>query len=227
VLAGVPAAAASAPAGAGGALVAPHSLSLEQVQSILDALDQVANHRTESFTVLESALFELKLRGMLIPTQRPVPEGNIGSPFGWRVDPLTGVAALHTGLDFPRPTGTAILAAAGGIVVVQMAHPEYGHMVEIDHGNGLITRYAHASRVWVKNGDLVKRGQKIAEIGTTGRSTGPHLHFEVLVNGTPQDPQKFLDAGEHMAVAKVEKLERLAQSRPAVLARPNGVPGQR
>jgi len=227
VLAGVPAAAASAPTGVGGALVAPQSLTLEQVQSILDGLERVADNRTASFMVLESALFDLKLRGMLIPTQRPVPEGNIGSPFGWRVDPMTGAAALHTGLDFPGPTGTAILAAAGGIVVVQMAHPEYGNMVEIDHGNGLITRYAHASRVWVKNGDLVKRGQKIADIGTSGRSTGAHLHFEVLVNGTPQDPQKFLNAGEHIGVAKAEKLERLAQARPAIPARSKGVAGQR
>lgn len=227
VLAGVPAVAASAPAGAGGALVSPQSLSMEQVQSVMAGLEQVSNQRTESFMLLESALFDLKLRGMVIPTQSPVPDGNVGSPFGWRVDPLTGAAALHTGLDFPAPTGTAIQAAAGGIVVVQMAHPEYGNMVEIDHGNGLITRYAHASRVWVKSGDLVKRGQKIAEIGTSGRSTGPHLHFEVLVNGTPQDPQKFLNAGEHVALAKMEKLERLTHARPTVLARPKAAAGQR
>jgi murein DD-endopeptidase MepM/ murein hydrolase activator NlpD len=72
-------------------------------------------------------------------------------------------------------------------------------MVEVDHGNDLITRYAHSSRVWVKKGDLVKRGQKIAEVGNTGRSTGPHLHFEVLVQGVPQDPQKFLNAGRLLA----------------------------
>ncbi len=85
------------------------------------------------------------------------------------------------------------------MVVTQEVHPAYGNMVELDHGNGLITRYAHASRVHVRRGDLVKRGQRIAEVGTTGRSTGPHLHFEVLVQGVPQDPQKFLDAGSQLA----------------------------
>ena len=124
--------------------------------------------------------------------------GNLGSPFGWRIDPFNGRSALHTGLDFPSEPGTAILAAAGGVVVAQEYHPAYGNMVEIDHGNELITRYAHASRVLVKKGDLVKRGQKIAEVGSTGRSTGPHLHFEVLVQGIFQDPQKFLTAGKHL-----------------------------
>ena len=97
------------------------------------------------------------------------------------------------------------MAAAGGVVVVQEVHPAYGNMVEIDHGNDLITRYAHASHVFVKKGDLVKRGQKIAQVGTTGRSTGPHLHFEVLVQGVPQDPQKFLTAGSHLPVQLVGK----------------------
>jgi len=86
--------------------------------------------------------------------------------------------------------------------VVQEYHAAYGNMVEVDHGNDLITRYAHASKVLVKKGDIVKRGQKIAEVGSTGRSTGPHLHFEVWVSGVPQDPQRFLAAGENLAVAK-------------------------
>jgi len=91
--------------------------------------------------------------------------------------------------------GTPILAAAGGVVVTQTYHSEYGQMIEIDHGNDLITRYAHASKVFVHKGDLIKRGQRIAEVGTTGRSTGPHLHFELLVQGVPQDPNRFLRAG--------------------------------
>ena len=85
---------------------------------------------------------------------------------------------MHTGLDFQADQGTSILAAAGGVVVVQEFHSAYGNMIEIDHGNDLVTRYAHASRTFVRQGDLIKRGQKIAEVGTTGRSTGPHLHFE-------------------------------------------------
>ena len=114
-----------------------------------------------------------------------------------------GQSALHTGLDFPADVGTPIMAAAGGVVVVQEYHSAYGNMVEIDHGNDLITRYAHASQTFVKKGDIVKRGQKIASVGSTGRSTGPHLHFEVWVAGVPQDPQRFLDAGENLAAAQL------------------------
>jgi len=112
---------------------------------------------------------------------------------------MTGQRALHTGLDFAADTGAPILAAAGGVVVVQEFHPAYGQMVEIDHGKELITRYAHASRVAVKVGDIVKRGQHIADVGSTGRSTGPHLHFEVWLSGIAQDPQLFLDAGRASA----------------------------
>jgi murein DD-endopeptidase MepM/ murein hydrolase activator NlpD len=143
---------------------------------------------------------------MMVPTQAPVQGGHLGSSFGWRIDPFTGRSALHTGLDFQSEPGEPILAAAGGIVVAQEFHPAYGNMVEIDHGNNLVTRYGHASRVWVKKGDLVRRGQKIAEVGTTGRSTGPHLHFEVLVQGVPQDPQKFLAAGRDLPLMRMAKV---------------------
>jgi murein DD-endopeptidase MepM/ murein hydrolase activator NlpD len=154
-------------------------------------------------TVIESRLFEQKIKKMMVPTQSPVQGASLGSVFGWRIDPITGGSALHTGLDFPAEPGTPIFSAAGGVVVAQEYHPQYGSMVEIDHGNDLITRYAHASRVYVKKGDLIKRGQRIADVGTTGRSTGPHLHFEVLVQGVPQDPQKFLNAGRSVSVAQV------------------------
>jgi murein DD-endopeptidase MepM/ murein hydrolase activator NlpD len=171
---------------------------MEELQATLADLDQLTNQRTDLLTVVESRLFEQKLRKMMVPTQRPVAGGDLGSYFGWRIDPMTGRSALHTGLDFQADPGTPILAAAGGVVVSQEFHPAYGNMVEIDHGNDLVTRYAHASRVYVKKGDLIRRGQKIAEVGTTGRSTGPHLHFEVLVQGVPQDPQKFLTAGQNL-----------------------------
>ena len=153
--------------------------------------------------VLESRLFDRKIKKMMVPTQAPVANANLGSLFGWRIDPITGRSALHTGLDFPALIGTPIHAAAGGVVVVQEFHPEYGNMVEVDHGNDLITRYAHSSRVYVKKGDLVKRGQHIADVGSTGRSTGSHLHFEVLVQGVPQDPQKFLNAGHNVPATQV------------------------
>ena len=134
----------------------------------------------------------------MVPTQEPVAGGILGSPFGWRIDPVNGRSALHTGLDFPAEFGTPILAAAGGVVVTEEYHPGYGKLVEVNHGNDLMTRYAHASKVLVKKGDLIKRGQKIAEVGSTGRSTGSHLHFEVLVQGVFQDPQKFLLAGQNL-----------------------------
>lgn len=184
--------------GSGGALVGSRSLTMDELQATLADLDRLTDQRVDLMTVMESRLFDQKIKKLMVPTQPPVAGGVLGSSFGWRIDPLNGRSALHTGLDFPSEPGTSILAAAGGIVVTQEYHPAYGNMVEIDHGNDLITRYAHASRVLVKKGDLIKRGQKIAEVGTTGRSTGPHLHFEVLVQGVFQDPQKFLMAGQKM-----------------------------
>ena len=186
------------PPGRGGALVSGRPLTMEELQATLADLDKLTDQRADLMTVMESRLFDQKIKRMMVPTQQPVVSGNLGSVFGWRIDPFTGRSALHTGLDFPSAPGTPILAAAGGVVVTQEYHGEYGNMVEIDHGNDLVTRYAHASRVFVKKGDLIKRGQKVAEVGTTGRSTGPHLHFEVLVQGVPQDPQKFLLAGQSL-----------------------------
>jgi hypothetical protein len=123
----------------------------------------------------------------------------VGSGFGFRPDPFTGHASLHTGLDFPAEVGTPIIAAAGGIVTMREWHAAYGNTLEIDHGNGLVTRYAHTSAFEVERGALVKRGQLVARVGNTGRSTGPHLHFEVLVDGAPQDPARFLAGGSNMA----------------------------
>lgn len=187
--------------GRGGVLVTGRSLTMDELQATLADLDKLTDQRVDLMTVMESRLFDQKIKKMMVPTQQPVSAGVLGSSFGWRLDPLNGRSALHTGLDFPAEPGTPILAAAGGIVVTQEYHSAYGNMVEVDHGNDLVTRYAHASRVWVKKGDLIKRGQKIAEVGTTGRSTGPHLHFEVLVQGVFQDPQKFLTAGQKLPPA--------------------------
>lgn len=185
--------------GQGGALVRGRDLTMDELQLTLADLDQLTNQSSDFMTVIESRLFEQKIKKMMVPTQTPVTGGTLGSIFGWRIDPFTGTSALHTGLDFAAEPGAPVYSAAGGVVVTQEFHPEYGNMVEIDHGNDLITRYAHSSKVFVKKGDLVKRGQRIASVGNTGRSTGYHLHFEVLVQGVPQDPQKFLNAGRHLA----------------------------
>ncbi len=186
--------------GSGGALVGSRSLTMEELQGTLADLDKITDQRVDLMTLMESRLFDLKIKKLMVPTQQPVVGGALGSSFGWRIDPVNGQSALHTGLDFPAAQGTPIVAAAGGVVVTQEYHPAYGNMLEIDHGNDLITRYAHASKVLAKKGDLIKRGQKIAEVGSTGRSTGSHLHFEVLVQGVFQDPQKFLMAGQNLPV---------------------------
>jgi murein DD-endopeptidase MepM/ murein hydrolase activator NlpD len=175
---------------------------MEELQATLADMDKLSDHRADLMTVVESRLFDQKILKSMVPTQQPV-TGEQGSLFGWRIDPFTGRSALHTGLDFPATPGTPIHAAAGGVVVTQEYHPAYGNLIEVDHGKDLLSRYAHASRVFVKKGDLVKRGQKIAEVGSTGRSTGPHLHFEVLVQGVQQDPQKFLAAGQKLPTQTV------------------------
>jgi murein DD-endopeptidase MepM/ murein hydrolase activator NlpD len=141
------------------------------------------------------------MKALLVPSAKPV-NAPMGSGFGFRADPFTGRPSLHAGLDFPADPGTPILAAAGGVVSLVEVHPQYGQVVEIDHGRNLVTRYAHASRFHVKQGDLVQRGDKIAEVGSTGRSTGPHLHFEVLVDGVPQDPARFLASNTAAAAAR-------------------------
>jgi murein DD-endopeptidase MepM/ murein hydrolase activator NlpD len=177
--------------GSGGPYIPMRSPSMDQLNAALASLDENADRHADVFTLIESRLLETKLRSLLVPSSAPV-EGPIGSGFGFRLDPFTGRGALHTGLDFPAEPGVPILAAAGGVVLSAEMHPAYGRTVEIDHGNGLVTRYAHASKIVVAAGDLIRRGQKIAEVGSSGRSTGPHLHFEVLVEGVPQDPAKFL-----------------------------------
>jgi murein DD-endopeptidase MepM/ murein hydrolase activator NlpD len=182
---------APATGGRGGPYVPLERPSLEQLQSLVTGLDEITDFNTDYFTLMESRLLESRLQALMIPSTRPV-DVVVGSGFGFRTDPINGRSALHTGLDFPAETGTSVRAAAGGIVSAREWHPEYGHVLEIDHGNGLTTRYAHCSAIEAEMGALVKRGQTVARIGTSGRSTGAHLHFEVLVDGVPQDPARFL-----------------------------------
>jgi murein DD-endopeptidase MepM/ murein hydrolase activator NlpD len=178
--------------GAGGPYLPLEHPSLDELMRALGAMEEEADQHIDVLTLAESRLFESRLKALMVPSTRPL-DGEIGSGFGFRSDPITGLAALHTGLDFPADIGAAIVAAAGGVVLASEFHPQYGQMLEIDHGNGLVTRYAHTSKILVKPGDLVRRGQVVAQVGTTGRSTGPHLHFEVLVDKVPQNPAKFLN----------------------------------
>ncbi|KIF81915.1 M23 family metallopeptidase [Noviherbaspirillum autotrophicum] len=175
------------------------SLNMSEFQQALDAMARDVEHRADYMNVVETALMGNKIRNKLLPTIQPVNVAYNASGFGWRVDPFTGRSAFHEGIDFASGVGTPIAAAAGGVVIAAEYHHQYGNMIEIDHGNDIVTRYAHASRLLMKVGDIVKRGQHIADIGSTGRSTGPHLHFEVLVKGMHQDPHKFLSAGANQA----------------------------
>ncbi|RMX15057.1 M23 family metallopeptidase [Vandammella animalimorsus] len=202
-LAGLPAPGPAEPAallgafdgGAGGPLVGEVPLQAQELRQLLQLLDTRLTAQADFLTAVEAQLFSRYLAQRMIPTQAPVPGRVVGSGFGLRIDPFNGRKAQHMGLDFQAPTGTPILAAAGGIVITHEYHHAYGNLLEIDHGNGLVTRYAHASKLLAQRGDVVRRGETIAEVGSTGRSTGAHLHFEVLHNGQQQDPQRFLNAG--------------------------------
>lgn len=170
-------------------------LGMAEFQRVLDTLAKDVEHRADYMNVVETTLMSYKVKSKMLPTIQPVNVSYNASGFGWRLDPFTGRNAFHEGIDFPSPVGTSIAAAAGGVVIAAEYHPQYGNMLEIDHGNDIVTRYAHASKLLMKVGDIVKRGQHVADIGSTGRSTGAHLHFEVLVKGIQQDPHKFLAAG--------------------------------
>lgn len=176
-----------------------HDLTMSEFRGLLNSMDSDLQHRSDYMNAIESSLMTDKIKSRLLPTSSPVNVTYNSSSFGWRIDPFTGRRAMHEGLDFPAMAGTHIMAAAGGVVTVAEFHPEYGNMLEIDHGNNLITRYAHTSRILVHVGDIVRRGQHVADVGTTGRSTGPHLHFEVRYKGAAQDPRKFLAAGANQA----------------------------
>ena len=180
--------------GLGGAttMLPPQNLSLGEFNEKLLALSRQIENRNDMLSVLEAQLFEQALKKKMLPTMLPVAAPYNASAFGRRIDPFTGQMAMHEGIDFLAELGTDVSAAAAGVVPFSGFHPQYGYMVDIDHGNDLVTRYAHLSKLFVKEGDVVQRGRRIALSGSTGRSTGPHLHFEVRFRGVAQNPAKFL-----------------------------------
>jgi len=182
--------------GRGGALssIPPKDLSMAEFNRQLDQLSRQMENRSDSLGILESQLFDAKVKKKLMPTIPPVDAAYSASSYGWRIDPFNGMLAMHEGVDFPVDIGTPVFAAAGGVVIYSGPHPQYGFLVEIDHGNDFTTRYAHCSRVLVREGEVVQRGSKIAESGSTGRATGPHLHFEVRYRSVAQNPIRFLQA---------------------------------
>ena len=180
--------------GQGGAesSVPARDLTLGEFAQQLDAFMKKLDDRSDQLGLMEAMSVQQQAKKVALPSSRPVTTGWYSSNFGWRIDPFTGQKAFHEGVDFMANPGTPIHAAGGGIVVYSDTYAGYGNMIEIDHGNGLVSRYAHASKLQVKVGDVVMKGQKIGEVGNTGRSTGPHLHFEVRHLGAPQNPEHYL-----------------------------------
>lgn len=185
----------AAPPGRGGADSGfpQKALTQQDFKRQLDDLMGKLDARADQLGLMEALLLQQKVKKVAMPSSSPVKTAWHSSNFGWRLDPFTGKDAFHEGVDFMAEVGTPIFAAGGGIVVFAGSDAGYGNMVDIDHGNGLTSRYAHASRITVKVGDVVMKGQKVAEVGNTGRSTGAHLHFEVRHQGAAQNPRHYLN----------------------------------
>jgi murein DD-endopeptidase MepM/ murein hydrolase activator NlpD len=192
---GSPVSSISVTANMGGPLVKSAPLSELELQAKIAELMEKIEFSTERLSSIEAKLLQQSVLKDTLPNSSPVAAAFNSSSFGWRIDPFNGHKAFHEGLDFTAGTGTPIFAAAGGIVSTAEQTPDYGKLVKIDHGSGLETRYAHASKLFVRAGERVEKGQKIAEVGSTGRSTGPHLHYEIRLAGNPLDPRKYLNAG--------------------------------
>ena len=167
-------------------------VSLSSMDKQLTGLSALVSDRSDKLVALETLLMQNSLSKQMLPSLAPATDAWYSSNFGWRIDPFTGKNAMHEGVDFMVPPGTPVYASAGGVVVYAEYHPQYGNMVEIDHGRDIVTRYAHASKLLVKVGQMVRRGEQIARSGSTGRSTGPHLHFEVRYKGSAQNPVRFI-----------------------------------
>jgi murein DD-endopeptidase MepM/ murein hydrolase activator NlpD len=158
----------------------------------LDSLDRHVTQQSEQLAALETVLINRHTQRAQLPRGWPVQQGWLSSHYGVRADPFTGRRSVHRGVDIASPLGSTINALGDGVVSYAGKRPGYGLMVEVNHGQGLTTRYAHASEVLVAPGDRVQRGKAIATVGSTGRSTGPHLHVEVLKQGRHMDPEGYL-----------------------------------
>lgn len=178
--------------GQGGPLVKDSPLSEEDLKATIEKMAADLDIRDEYQGKLEAKLLLNSVLREMLPNSSPVEVAYSSSSYGWRIDPMSGHRAFHEGLDFPAAVGTPVFAAADGIVTMASQTPDYGNLLKIDHGSGLETRYAHNSSLLVKPGERVMKGQKIALIGSTGRSTGPHLHYEIRLNGNPLDPREYL-----------------------------------
>jgi len=181
--------------GPGSDLILPSANSGDVISAMNDLNLQLLD-RERQLSVLESMLLHSDLRKQASPTGRPIQKGWMSSFYGMRNDPFTGKRDFHKGVDFAGKLGSKVISVAAGVVTWSGDRYGYGNMVEIDHGNGYSTRYAHNTKNLVKLGDKVSKGQVIAKMGSSGRSTGPHVHFEMLHNGRAVNPMKYLRAAK-------------------------------
>jgi len=180
------------PPALGGPETAGEGPVVPSLDAMLDSMDAQIDDRRRQLTALQNLIMTRELARQIVPAGRPIEAGYISSFYGQRTDPFDGNQATHRGLDFAGAAGTEVLAAADGIVSHTGLDGGYGRMIEITHGDGYVTRYAHNAKILVRPGQTVKRGEAIALMGSTGRSTGPHVHFEVLRNGKPMNPLSFV-----------------------------------
>ena len=196
----------AAPAEGGPDVKAP--LEHTQLPDFMNALDQLSaevKDREQQLGVLENLMLNRNVQLAAQPAGAPVAGGYVSSLFGMRTDPFTGELSMHSGMDFAGSEGQAVDAVAAGVVTWAGDRSGYGNMVEIDHGNGYATRYGHNESILVHVGEVVKKGEVIALMGSTGRSTGPHVHFEVLYNGVAIDPARFVKAAGISQVAVLSR----------------------
>ena len=168
------------------------SAQIPDLSSMISSLEQRVDLRDSQLAALENVILARELKAQIHPEGRPVTGGFISSYFGEREDPFSGHEAYHKGVDFAGSAGSNVMAVAAGIVTWAGQRTGYGNLVEINHGDGYVTRYAHNEKTLVAVGQAVKRGEAVALMGSTGRSTGPHVHFEVLRNGRQVDPLSFI-----------------------------------
>jgi len=178
----------------GGPLVLSSPYTEMDLQKHIAELTARVEFETEYLSELEATLLQQSMLKGVLPNRSPIRAAFNSSSYGWRIDPFNGNKAFHEGLDFSANAGAPIFAAAGGIVSAAETMPDYGKIVIVSHGSGLETRYAHTSKILVKVGERVEKGQVVALVGNTGRSTGPHLHYEIRLNGNALDPRKYLNA---------------------------------
>jgi len=182
----------SQPPGMGGPLSMAGAVSTSEFLSLLNNLSDHVQNREQQFKALDSILMTRSFEADALFDTLPVSNGYLSSSFGYRADPFNGKSEFHSGIDFTAPMGTAITAVAAGVVTQSVLTSDYGNLIQINHGGSFETRYAHNKLNLVRIGDVVKKGQIIALVGSTGRSTAPHVHFEVYKNGRVVDPASYI-----------------------------------